>query len=101
MENAEHRKMVQGIMAEICAIADKKAIKLPADIIEKSINKASNFPHEARTSYQRDIENKVQFNEGDLYGGTIIREGKALSIPTPITTSVYRQLMDSIRKATE
>jgi 2-dehydropantoate 2-reductase len=92
MENAEHRKMVQGIMAEICAIADKKAINLSSDIIQKSISKASNFPHEARTSYQRDIENKVKFNEGDLYGGTIIREGKALSISTPITESVYRQI---------
>jgi len=98
MENAEHLKMVEGIMAEICAIAGKKAIKLPADIIEKSINKAHNFSYEARTSYQRDIENKVQFNEGDLYGDTIIREGKALGVPTPITESVYRQITTLYQK---
>jgi len=92
MENTEHLKTVEGIMAEIQSIAGKKAIVLPADIIEKSMNKASNFPFEARTSYQRDIENKVKFNEGDLYGDTIISEGKALGVPTPITTSVYRQI---------
>ena len=98
MENAEHRKTVEGIMAEICAIAGKKAIKLPSDIIQKSINKASNFPYEARTSYQRDIESRSQFNEGDLYGGTIIREGKILGVPTPITQSAYRQITNRYGK---
>jgi 2-dehydropantoate 2-reductase len=92
MENAEHRNMVQGIMAEIYTISRKKAIDLPADIIEKSLNKAYDFPYEARTSYQRDVAGKSRLNEGDLYGGTIIREGKALGIPTPLTESVYRQI---------
>jgi 2-dehydropantoate 2-reductase len=94
MENAEHRKTVEGIMAEICAIAGKKAIKLPSDIIQKSINKAHNFPHEAWTSYQRDTENKVQCNEGDLYGGTIIREGNDMGVTTPITQSTYKKITD-------
>jgi 2-dehydropantoate 2-reductase len=94
LENIEHREIVKGIMAEICAIAGKKSIKLPADIIEKSINKAHDFPHEARTSYQRDIERHSQFNEGDLYGGTIIREGNALGVPTPITGSLYKKITD-------
>ena len=92
MDNAEHRKMVNGIMAEIHALAKKKGIKLPADIIEKSMNKAGNFPAEARTSYQRDIENGSRLNEGDLFGGTIIREGKALGVPTTITEAVYQKI---------
>ena len=98
MDNAEHRKMVNGIMAEIHALAKKKGIKLPADIIEKSMNKAGNFPAEARTSYQRDIENGSRLNEGDLFGGTIIREGKAFGVATPVTEAVYRQKTDSYKK---
>jgi 2-dehydropantoate 2-reductase len=92
MANAEHLETVRGIMTEIHAIAQRKGIDLPADIVEQSINKATNFPFAARTSYQRDIENKSRFNEGDLYGGTIIREGKALRIGTPVTESVYQQI---------
>ena len=80
-------------MEEIYAISRMKSVDLPKDIIDKSMNKAYNFPYEARTSYQRDIESKGSFNEGDLYGGTIIREGRALGISTPITESVYRQIM--------
>jgi 2-dehydropantoate 2-reductase len=63
---------------------------LPENIIEKSLNKAYNFPYEAKTSYQRDVEIKGRLNEGDLFGGAIIREGQTLGIPTPLTESVYR-----------
>jgi 2-dehydropantoate 2-reductase len=98
MEIDEHRNMVRGIMEEIYAISRMKSIDLPKDIIDKSMNKAYNFPYEARTSYQRDIESKGSFNEGDLYGGTIIREGRALGISTPITESVYRQIMELGRR---
>ena len=90
--NAEHKEVIRGIMTEIHAIAQRKGIDLPADIVEQSINKATNFPFAARTSYQRDIENQSRFNEGDLYGGTIIRVGKAVGIATPVTESVYKQI---------
>ncbi|MGP8080568.1 MAG: ketopantoate reductase family protein [Dehalococcoidales bacterium] len=94
MANQEHRKMARGIMEEINAIASMKNIKLPEDIVEKSMGKAFNFPNDARTSYQRDIESGSRFNEGDLFGATIIREGKALGVATPITESVYKRIMD-------
>ena len=97
MKNDKHRNMVRGIMEEIYAISKTKNISLPPDIIQKSMNKASNFPNEARTSYQRDIENKSQYNEGDLFGGTIIREGKVLGVTTPITEAVYQRINEMKR----
>jgi 2-dehydropantoate 2-reductase len=99
MENMEHRDMVRSIMEEIYTISRMKNINLPTDIVEKSMKKASNFPPEARTSYQRDIENRSRFNEGDLFGGTITREGKALGVSTPITESVYKQVTGLNRKS--
>ena len=98
MKNDEYRNMVRGILEEIYAISRKKGINLPADIIEKSMNKTYNFPAEARTSYQRDLESGSRFNEGDLFGGTIVREGKALGISTSITELVYKRIMDLYRK---
>ena len=97
MKNDKHRNMVRGIMEEIYAVSRRKTINLPPDIIQKSMNKASNFPNDARTSYQRDIENKSQYNEGDLFGGTIIREGKVLGVTTPITEAVYQRINEMKR----
>lgn len=83
------RGMAQGIMEEIKMIADARRITLRDDVVEASLAKAGNFPYETRTSYQRDIETKGGRNEGDLYGGTIIRMGRAAGIRTPETEHVY------------
>lgn len=98
MENQESKELVREIMTEIRSIADKKGIKLPGNIIDTSINKASNFPYESKTSYQRDIERKGNLNEGDLYGGTIIKMGEALGIPTPVTKLMYSEIQQRLDK---
>jgi len=71
MENKELRILVQGIIREIICIAEKKGVRLPENIGEMSMNKASNFPYAARTSYQRDLALWPKPNEENLYGGTI------------------------------
>ena len=95
MEKPELKTLTRSIMEEIVAIAGKKSIKLPKDIIEKSLNKTTAFPADARTSYQRDVWSKGKKNEGDLYGGTIIRMGKEYGVPTPVTESVYQKIQHS------
>jgi 2-dehydropantoate 2-reductase len=92
MEDDESKAMVQSIMMEILAIAQSKGIRLPKNIIEASISKANNFPFDTKTSYQRDVETKGHVNEGDIYGGTIIRMGEALGISTPATKTIYAQI---------
>jgi 2-dehydropantoate 2-reductase len=92
MENEELRHSVHSIIQEIMSIARKKNIKLPEDIGDMSMKKANNFPYETRTSYQRDVESWPKPNEGDLYGGTILREGAALGIPTPVTEKFYSRI---------
>jgi 2-dehydropantoate 2-reductase len=54
--------------------------------------KTKSFPFEARTSYQRDIESKKGKNEGELFGGTIIRLGERLGVPTPRTIELYKMV---------
>jgi 2-dehydropantoate 2-reductase len=91
------RGLTDGIMREILTIASKRGVALPSDIIRTSIKKADNFPCETKTSYQRDIEDKGVLNEGDLFGGTIIRMGKQDGIPTPITESIYQKIESRLR----
>ncbi len=83
------RETVRAIMTEIKSIADKMGIELPADIIERSMNKSANFTFGAKTSYQRDVEVKGKPNEGDLYGKAIVEMGERLNVPVPVTTRVY------------
>ena len=90
------KQLTQDIMQEIKAIADAKAIDLPANIIEEAVNKANNFPYETKTSYQRDVETKGKVNEGDLYGGTIVREGESLGVATPVTKSIYSEIRNRL-----
>jgi 2-dehydropantoate 2-reductase len=86
----ESRDLLEKIMKEIVLIAEKKGVKLPKNIIENTIEFCKDYP-DVKPSYLRDIE-KRRRNEGDLFGGTIIRMGKELGVPTPITASIYKKI---------
>jgi 2-dehydropantoate 2-reductase len=92
MDDATLQQTVGDIMQEIVAIAAKKGVRLPENALEAALSKAHNFPHEARTSYQRDVETPGKSNEGDLFGGTILRLGKQLDVPTPVTGRLFATL---------
>ncbi len=91
LKDSKLREMVVSIGKEIIEIASKNGIKLPKNIVDEAIKKAATFPPETKTSYQRDLEIPGKPNEGELFGGTIIRIGKMLGIPTPITEMVYKK----------
>lgn len=85
----------RSIMEELKSISVKKSIPLPENIVKISIDKGNNFPFETRTSFQRDVEQTGKKNEHDLFGGTVIRYGKQLGIPTPVTEQIYSKIKKS------
>ncbi len=93
VEDEKYSKLTKYIMEEISNLAKAKQIGLPENIVAESFQKASQFPYEAKTSFQRDVEIKGKPNEADLFGGTIIRLGKELGIETPFTNAVYKRLL--------
>lgn len=90
IDNPETIDILRKIMKEIVLIAKRKSIELPKDIIEDTITFCKDYP-DVKTSYQRDI-GKGKDNEGDLFGGTIIRLGKELGAPTPLTEKIYKKI---------
>jgi len=82
--------MLRKIMKEIVSIAEKKGIKFADNIIENIIEFCKDYP-DVKPSYARDVE-KRRNNEGDLFGGTIIRVGRELGTPTPMTSSLYKDV---------
>ncbi len=80
------------IIEEIAALARAKGISFPPTILADVLARGTSFPYDTKTSYQRDLEVPGKQNEGDLFGGTIIRMGKELGIPTPWTEETVRRL---------
>lgn len=88
----ERLDTVRAIMGEIVALGRGKGIGLSPTIIEDTLLKASKFPFETRTSIQRDIELKDRPDERDLFGGSILKLGRELGIPTPATDKIYASI---------
>ncbi len=82
------------IMHEISEIARKRGVVLPESIENESFAKGKNFPFEAKTSFQRDVENIDKPDERDLFGGTIIRMGIESGIPTETTKQIYDSIQN-------
>ena len=96
LEDKELSEKVFSILKEIYSIASAKGIKLSESLIQESYDNARNFPYEATTSFARDLQVPDKANELDLFGGTIIKYGTELNIPTPATKEIY----DAIKKKT-
>jgi 2-dehydropantoate 2-reductase len=85
----------KAIMGEINTLAAILNIPLDKNIVENSFLKAREFPYEAKTSFQRDVELKGRINEGDLFGGTLIRLSEKCHVPVPTTRKVYDKFLNS------
>ncbi|MFC2137815.1 ketopantoate reductase family protein [Bacteroidota bacterium] len=97
-EDVELRNTTKSIMEEIDQIGQKLNILLDDDIVDKSLIKAKQFPFEAKTSFQRNIESKGKKNEGDLFGETIIRYGLDLGVNTPATENINNELLKALQQ---
>jgi len=85
--------LVKNIMQEIAVIAKALKIELPSDIVEASFSKATQFPFETKTSFQRDVETKGRKSEWDLFGGTVIRYAERFNIPAKNTKETLDKLL--------
>ena len=88
----ELKETVRQIMAEINSIAAREGVQLKDSIVADTLEKASKFPYDLKTSLQRDIEQKKQRNEIDIFGGSLIRLGQKHHIPTPVTEKVCHEI---------
>lgn len=91
MENKELKDYVKSVMVEIVALAELEGVKLRKTVIEESLKKGNNFPYETTTSYHKDVKMNSK-NEGDLFGGAIIRLGKQYEFKTPVTEEMYSKI---------
>ncbi len=94
LEDPSLVERLKNIIEEIAALAKAKGVFFPPTIVADVLARGSSFPYATKTSYQRDLEVPGKPNEGDLFGGTIIRLGKELGIPTPWTEETVQRIED-------
>lgn len=87
------KRMTENIMEEVVLLGKTKNIDFKQDVVEKALQKAKDFPYETKTSFQRDYEKGNTRNEGDIFGGTLIRLAKENGISIPTITDVYGVLI--------
>lgn len=91
LEDARDRGMLEGMMKEVEALARKRGIALPHDIVARSVEKVAGFPYDTKSSMQLDFE-KGRRVELELFVGYVVRSGGELGVPTPLHQRVYREL---------
>ncbi len=86
------KRITENIMKEVILIGKAKNIDFEQGVVEKTLQKAKDFPYETKTSFQRDCEKGNTRNEGDIFGGTLIRLAKEYNISIPTITEACRAL---------
>jgi 2-dehydropantoate 2-reductase len=91
LETKEHRIMLEGLMREVESTARAHGIPLPDTIVQQSLDMASKFPYETKTSIQLDFEKGTR-TELETFVGYLVRAGRQAGIATPLHESVYETL---------
>ena len=91
----EQQNDARSIMKEIIAIAQKKNIAIAQGAADEVFSKAASFPPETPTSFQLDVNSGKQNTELELFAGAILKFGKQLAIPTPVTQVYYAHLKNT------
>jgi 2-dehydropantoate 2-reductase len=89
MDSSTLKVHVQSVMREIAAIAEKKGIDLPSNVVDESCKQLSRFAYETKTSFQRDYETAEKPDERDVMGSSILRLGAELGVETPATHALW------------
>jgi 2-dehydropantoate 2-reductase len=78
-------------MKEVEAVARRKGVNFPPDIVLASIGKAAAFSPATKTSMQLDYErgNKTEL---DIFIAYVVQAGKELGIQVPLHEKVYAEL---------
>lgn len=87
-ENELSSQKVRSIMREIVKVGQSEGVDLTEELVQISYQKATQFPYETKTSFQRDYETQKP-DERELFGKTMLMLAKKHDIEVPFITEVY------------
>lgn len=97
-ELPETRRLVEGAMQEIAAVARARGCALPDDAVGSALRLVDSLPAEGTASLQRDLADGRP-SELDQLTGAVVRLGSELGLATPINRLLYQALAPLERRA--
>lgn len=94
----ETRRLIEGLMREVKAVAEGQGVAMDADVVERSLAFMDGAAPGIKPSMQLDIEAGRRFELESMIGA-IWRKGREVGIPTPIAEMVYAALLPIQLKA--
>lgn len=91
LSDSESLALTEGMMRELQALAVRKDVPLPEDVVEQSIAKARAFSPGTKSSMQRDCE-RGEATEIETFLGYVVAEGDRLGVDVHLTRGVYDAL---------
>jgi 2-dehydropantoate 2-reductase len=88
------RRMLESGMAEIAALARARGVRLPDDIVGRTMAFVDTLPAEGTASLQRDIA-EGRRSELDWWSGAVVRLGREAGVATPVHAFIYDSLLPS------
>lgn len=94
----ETRSMLEELYTEIYTVGKAAGVKLPTDIVARTMKAVDGFPAESTSSLTRDVwEGKP--SEIEYQNGTVVKFGQKYGVPTPINKFVYHSILPMEIKA--
>jgi 2-dehydropantoate 2-reductase len=87
----ETRELLRRVMEEVKQVAILKNVRLPEDVIERSMLIAESYDRAFRPSMLRDLEWKQPL-EIDALNGLVVKMGRELGFDTPLNFAIYAAL---------
>jgi 2-dehydropantoate 2-reductase len=94
----ETRGLLETGMAEIAALARARGVRLPDDIVSRTMAFVETLPPDGTASLQRDIA-EGRRSELDAWSGAVVRLGGDARVPTPVHAFLYSSLLPAELRA--
>ena len=79
-------------MEEVASVAHASRIKLDDYVVADSMRYVDTLPANSTTSLQRDIADGKP-SEIDYWTGSVVRQGSAVNVSTPLNQFIYHSLL--------
>ena len=97
MQNSvKFRKLLENIMLEVVAIAQKEGVKNTSSLLEDAFKVFDTMCAEGKTSMLQDIE-AGRKTEVEMFAGTVIELGEKYNIPTPYN-KVLKEMIEILEE---
>jgi 2-dehydropantoate 2-reductase len=94
----ETRDLLEAAMREVEMLARARGVRLPSDVVPRTLGFVDSLPADATASMQRDIM-EGRPSELEYQSGAIVRLGREAGVAVPVNAVIYASLLPAEQRA--